>query len=80
LARLQIGEYGGKIATVVDRCARGEANRHIKFMGNDRGKRGLPQSWRPMKEQVICGLATLSRRLEKRRKCVLRFELTDVFV
>jgi len=57
LALAQIGQDGGEVALDLEGGAGGLLEAHVEFIGNDGGKSGFAQAWRPEEKNVIERLA-----------------------
>ena len=70
VARLERGEYAGKVAGTVEHRAAGYLEAHAQLVGDDVRQRGLAKARRAVKQRVVERFATVFRSLDKDFKVV----------
>ncbi len=78
VARLEIGEQCRQIAGALEHRARGLAQIHFQFVGDDVRQRGLAETGRPEYQYMIQGFAAHARRLDENVHLRFDVRLPDV--
>lgn len=76
---LQVREQSGEIAGALDRRPRCLSEIDAEFVGDNPRECRLAEPRRPVKQDVIKGIAAGQCRLDKNREIIFDFILTDIF-
>src|SRR6516162_5304569 len=77
VARLQVGQQCGKVATALDHRARAGAEAHPHLASDDLSERCLAEPWRSREQHMVQGFAPAPRGFDEDSKIVTQLALAD---